>query len=120
MQRAMGLGRVLQHDDVVLRSAQQACDQFGFAGCRSIDMTVLLGFMDALPPSARELLQLDGAELRRRWEGCQDAAALEAAITQYKEALEAVLQACKRLGEWRLSAAACRPGCRPAETAGCT
>lgn len=69
-------------------------------------MTVLLGIMDFLPPSARELLQLDGAELRRRWEGCQDAAALEAAIIQYKDALEAVLQECKRLGECRLSAVA--------------
>ncbi|PRW55917.1 N6-adenosine-methyltransferase 70 kDa subunit [Chlorella sorokiniana] len=54
--------------------------------------------MDSLPAAARELLQCDGAALRRRWEGCQDAAALEAAIRQYREALEAVLEECKRLG----------------------
>lgn len=63
------------------------------------DMTAAMSVMDSLPAAARELLQCDGAALRRRWESCQDAAALEAAIEQYKEALEAVLRECKRLGE---------------------
>lgn len=54
--------------------------------------------LQSLPPAARELLQTDAAALRERWEACQDAAALEAAIRQYKEALAAVLEECRRLG----------------------
>lgn len=60
-------------------------------------MTVLMD-LQSLPPAARELLQSDAAALRQRWEACQDAAVLEAAIQQYKEALAVVLHECRRLG----------------------
>ena len=62
------------------------------------DMTVLMD-LQSLPPAARELLQTDAAALRQRWEACKDAAVLETAIQQYKDALQAVLEECRRLGE---------------------